>query len=65
MNNFIIAIGTFIEPLNKEAVAIAQKVGLVSIDKNGTACKVPNAVEYLQKVASKGVIGKKKKKLKC
>jgi hypothetical protein len=32
---------------------------------NGTACRVPDAKEYIQKVTDKGLIGKKKKILKC
>jgi hypothetical protein len=32
---------------------------------NGTACKIPDAGEYIRKAQDKGVIGKKKKTVKC
>jgi hypothetical protein len=31
----------------------------------GTACKVPDAAEYIQKVQKRGAIGKKRKTTKC
>lgn len=65
MNGFIIAVGTFVETLTKDAIATAIKVGAVTVNMNGTACKVPNAVEYIKKVSDKGLLGKKKKTLKC
>jgi TPR repeat protein len=65
MNGFIIAIGTFVKALTKEASATAVNIGQLTIDTNGTACKVPSANEYIKKAADKGIIGKKKKILKC
>lgn len=65
MNGFIIAAGTYVEELTKEANGVAIKVGPVTVDMNGTACKVPNALEYIKKVSDKGLLGKKKKTLKC
>lgn len=65
MNGFIIAVGTYVETLTKDAITTAIKVGAVTVNMNGTACKVPNAVEYIKKVSDKGLLGKKKKTLKC
>ncbi|WP_333601493.1 DNA alkylation repair protein [Flavobacterium sp.] len=65
MNGFIIAVGTYVAPLTNNAVATATKVGIVTVDMNGTACKVPDAITYIQKVTDKGVVGKKKKTVKC
>jgi 3-methyladenine DNA glycosylase AlkD len=65
MNGFIIAVGIYVETLTKEANAVAIKIGEVKVDMNGTACKVPNASEYIQKVMDKNLIGKKRKTLKC
>ena len=65
MNNFIIALGTYVKDLTKEVIAAANKIGPVTVDMNGTACKVPAAVECIKKVADKQAIGKKKKILKC
>jgi 3-methyladenine DNA glycosylase AlkD len=65
MNMFIISTGSYIVPLTDEAIIVANKIGSVTIDSNGTACKVPNAVDYIEKVKTKGNIGKKKKMVKC
>lgn len=65
MNGFIISAGSYVKDLTKDAIATAIKVDAVTVDMNGTACKVPDAKEYIQKVEGKGLIGKKKKILKC
>jgi hypothetical protein len=65
MNGFIIATGTYITALTEDAKATAIKIGTIKVDMNGTACKVPDAMEYIKKVEDKGVVGKKKKMLKC
>lgn len=65
MNNFIICTGSYVTELNEEALEAAKKIGTVTIDKNGTACKTPDASEYIAKVVNKGALGKKKKMVKC
>jgi 3-methyladenine DNA glycosylase AlkD len=65
MNGFMIAVGTYITALTDDAIATAKRIGTVTIDTNGTACKVPYAVDYIKKAIDKGVIGKKKKMVKC
>ncbi len=65
MNGFIIAVGSYVKELTKEAIAVATKIGTVTADMNGTACKIPGAIDYIKKVEAKGAIGKKKKILKC
>ena len=65
MNNFVIAVGTYIAALSEETKAVAKDIGTVRADMNGTACKVPLASDYIQKAVDKGIVGRKKKKLKC
>ena len=65
MNGFIIAVGSYSNALTAEATAVANQIGVLTVDMNGTACKVPLAAEYIKKVVDKGHLGKKKKKLKC
>ena len=65
MNGFVIAIGTYIKELHDECQKVAEKIGVVSVDMNGTACKVPLAKEYLNKVADKKQVGKKRKTARC
>ena len=65
MNAFIIALGSYVTSLTSEAVNTAKKIGEIKVDTNGTACKVPNAVEYITKAKDKGTLGKKKKMARC
>jgi hypothetical protein len=65
MNIFVINVGTYISPLTDEAMAAADKIGAVHVDTNGTSCKVPEAIEYINKAKARGAIGKKKKTVKC
>ena len=65
MNNFVICVGCYIEPLLKEAKAAAKAVGAVDVDMGDTACKTPLATDYIAKVENMGRVGKKRKTLKC
>ncbi len=65
MNGFVIAVGTYVKPLLKQAKQAAKKLGVVSVDMGDTACKVPHATQYIAKVESMGRVGKKRKTLKC
>jgi len=64
MNGFIISAGTYVAPLADDAIAAANSIGPVMVDKNGTACKTPLAAEYIAKSKSKGIVAKKKT-VKC
>ena len=65
MNGFLIAVGTYVQGLSDLAVQAATKVGPVSVDMGDTACKVPDALEYIQKARERGAVGKKRKTVKC
>jgi len=65
MNAFLIAVGTHVAPLTAEALLAAQKIGMVTVNMNGTACKVPGAADYIAKAKVKGTVGKKKKMARC
>ena len=65
MNGFVIAVGTYIPALTKKATKIAEKIGKVDVEMGGTACKVPLAIDYIQKVVDKGRVGKKRKTARC
>jgi hypothetical protein len=65
MNGFVIAVGAYVRPLLKAAKAAAKKIGTVSVDMGDTACKVPLATEYIEKVESMGRVGRKRKTMKC
>ena len=65
MNGFVISVGAYVTPLAKKAKALAKKLGKVEVDMNGTACKVPVALETIEKIESMGRIGKKRKTIRC
>lgn len=65
MNGFVIAIGTYVEALTDKSKEVAKEIGKVSVDVGGTACKVPLASDYIDKVINKGRVGKKRKTARC
>lgn len=65
MNGFIITAGSSVPELFDKAKEIGKKLGKVTVDMNGTACKVPSIDEYLDKVKSMNRIGHKKKTAFC
>lgn len=65
MNGFVIAVGSYVKPLTKQAKAVARQIGEVEVDMGDTACKVPSAVAYIEKVEARGAIGKKRKTIRC
>jgi 3-methyladenine DNA glycosylase AlkD len=65
MNGFVIAAGSYVKALTDLALQTGTAIGKVSVDMGGTACKVPYAPEYIQKVQDRGSIGKKRKTAKC
>lgn len=65
MNNFIISTACSIPALTSKAKDVVLKVGVVTVDMDGTACKVPLAAEYIEKNTAMGRIGYKKKTARC
>jgi 3-methyladenine DNA glycosylase AlkD len=65
MNGFVIAVGSYVSELSDLAMEIAQKIGEVNVTMGKTACKVPFAPDYIQKVKAKQGIAKKKKMARC
>lgn len=65
MNGFIIAIGSNIASLTEKAQQLGAEIGKVNVNMGETACKVPLAKDYIQKVIDKDRIGKKRKTCRC
>lgn len=65
MNGFVISVGSYVPLLTDKAMEIAAGLGKVSVDMGGTACKVPSAPDYIQKVMGMGRVGKKRKEARC
>lgn len=65
MNNFVIAVGGYCTHLSSEAIDVASTLGKVQVDMGGTACKVPDATVYIQKMQARNLLGKKRKSARC
>ncbi len=65
MNGFVIAVGSYVKPLLKQAKAAARQIGAVKVDMGDTACKVPLATAYIEKVEAAGRLGQKRKTIRC
>lgn len=65
MNSFVIAVGSHINPLLKQAKAAARQIGAVEVNMGETACKVPPATAYIEKVEAAGRVGQKRKTIRC
>jgi 3-methyladenine DNA glycosylase AlkD len=65
MNAFVIATGTGIKSMTNKSIEIAKSIGKVSVEMGGTACKVPLAVDYINKVIDKDRVGIKRKTARC
>lgn len=65
MNGFVIAAGCFVPALTDAAMNASKKIGAVKVNTDGTACKVPDASVYINKVKDRGTLGKKKKMARC
>jgi 3-methyladenine DNA glycosylase AlkD len=65
MNGFVISVGAYVKPLLAKAKKVATAIGTVSVDMGDTACKVPLALSYIEKIEAAGRVGKKRKTMKC
>ena len=65
INGFVIATGSYISVLTEKAKEVAANIESVHVEMGGTACKVPLAKDYIQKIEDKGRIGKKRKVARC
>lgn len=65
MNGFVIAVGSYVQPLTDIALQTAERIGPVTADLGNNSCQVPFAPDYIRKVEKRGAIGKKRKTAKC
>ena len=65
MNNFIIAVGTYVKPQLKQAKAAARQIGTVSVGMGDTACEIRSALPQIEKIVSSGRLGTKRKTIRC
>lgn len=65
MNGFVISVGAYVVALTEKAKAIAAEIGKVNVNQGNTACKVPDAKAYIEKMEAMGKIGQKRKTVFC
>lgn len=65
MNGFVIAVGGSVKELTQKAQEVGANIGKVHVNVGNTACKVPLATEYIQKIMDRGSLGKKRKTARC
>ena len=65
MNGFVVAVGAAVKPLLSKAKAVAKSLGKVAVDMGSTACKVPVALDMIEKIESMDRVGTKRKTMKC
>lgn len=62
---FVISVGGYVAALTAKAKATAKAIGKVHVDVGDTSCKVPDAMQYIEKIESMGRVGKKRKTAMC
>jgi hypothetical protein len=65
MNNFVITVGGYCTHLSADAMLVASTLGKVKVNMGDTACKVPDATEYIQKMHKRNLLGRKRKSARC
>lgn len=65
MNNFIISVGSYVQPLHHLAINTAESIGKIAYKLNGTACKVPDAKYQIEQSTHRNPSFKKKKTSRC
>ena len=65
MNGFVIAVGSYVKPLSKQAKGVAKQIETVSVDVGDTDCKIPLAAAYIEKIESAGRLSQKRKTIRC
>ncbi len=65
MNVFVISVGGYVRALASKAKETALAIGEVSVTMGNTACKVPDALPYIEKMEKTYPEGKKRKTARC
>ena len=65
MNGFVISVGGYLPSLSNEAIAASERIGKVNVCMGKTSCSVPYGPEYIQKMITRGTLGKLRKAARC
>jgi 3-methyladenine DNA glycosylase AlkD len=65
MNVFVISVGGYVNELSAKAKEVAKAIGSVKVSMGDTACKVPDALPYIENMEKRNPTRKKKKTARC
>ena len=65
MNGYVIACGAYCEPAASHALGVARAIGKVKVDMGRTACKVPDAEDYIARSRRDGKAAPNRKTVRC
>jgi 3-methyladenine DNA glycosylase AlkD len=65
MNGFVISVGSYVQELTEKTIEVGENIGKIEVNMNGTACKVPFAKDYIQKIIDKQRVGNKRRTARC
>ncbi len=65
MTGFVVSTGCYVSDLQEFTLAVAEKTDQFVMEQHGPGCRIPSAVENIQKVIKQGRTGRKKKTAKC
>lgn len=65
MNNFVSTVGISYLPLHEKALSVAKSIGVVEVFRGKTKISVPIAAVEIEKAATKGKLGFKRKHVRC
>lgn len=65
MNSFLIACGTYSDPLAPDALAAAAALGKITVPAGATACKIPDAASTIARHRRGSLAAPKRKSIRC
>ncbi len=65
MNGFVISVGGYVHALTAKAKDVAKAIGKVHVHMGDTACKVPDALPYIENMEKRNPTRKKRKTARC
>jgi 3-methyladenine DNA glycosylase AlkD len=65
MNQFLIAVGCYVQPLTASAIAAGERVGVITAELGHNNCEIPFSPDRIRKAQKAGAIGRKRKTVKC
>ncbi|MEM9159219.1 MAG: DNA alkylation repair protein [Verrucomicrobiota bacterium] len=65
MSGYVVCVACYVEALHNKAIATAERIGELEVETATPGCSPPNMIGDINKVVSKGRLGKKRKRARC